>query len=121
MIDEFPILCVAASLAEGETVITGAEELRVKESDRIATMVSELRKMGARVTETPDGLIVQGLGKSGGRLRGAACTSHGDHRVAMALAIAGLTADKPTTIDETDCIETSFPEFYDKLLKSLTK
>jgi len=121
MIDEFPILCVAAALAEGETVITGAEELRVKESDRIATMVSELRKMGARVTETPDGLIVQGLGKSGGRLRGAACTSHGDHRVAMALAIAGLTADKPTTIDETDCIETSFPEFYDKLLKSFTK
>jgi 3-phosphoshikimate 1-carboxyvinyltransferase len=120
MIDEFPILCVAAALAEGETVITGAEELRVKESDRIATMVSELRKLGARVTGTPDGLIVQGLGKSGGRLRGAACISHGDHRVAMALAIAGLTADTPTTIDETACIETSFPEFYDKLLKLLT-
>ena len=120
MIDEFPILCVAAAMADGETVITGAEELRVKESDRIATMVSELRKMGARVTETPDGLIVQGLGKSGGRLRGAACMSHGDHRVAMALAIAGLTADTSTTIDETACIETSFPGFYDKLLKLLT-
>ena len=120
MIDEFPILCVAAAMAEGETVITGAEELRVKESDRIATMVSELRKMGARVTETPDGLIVQGLGKSGCRLRGAACMSHGDHRVAMALAIAGLTADTSTTIDETACIETSFPGFYDKLLKLLT-
>lgn len=120
MIDEFPILCVAAALAEGETVITGAEELRVKESDRIATMVSELRKMGARVAETLDGLIVQGLGKSGGRLRGAACISHGDHRVAMALAIAGLTADTPTTIDETACIETSFPGFYDKLLNLLT-
>ncbi len=120
MIDEFPILCVAAALAEGETVITGAEELRVKESDRIAAMVSELRKMGAAATETSDGLIMRGLGNRGGRLRGASCTSHGDHRVAMALAIAGLTADTPTTIDDTACIETSFPGFYDNLLKLLT-
>ena len=120
MIDEFPILCVAAILAEGETVISGAEELRVKESDRIAAMASELRKMGARVTETRDGLIVPGLGKSGGRLRGAFCTSHGDHRVAMALAIAGLTVDTPTTIDDTACIETSFPMFQGNLLKLLT-
>jgi len=120
MIDEFPILCVAAALAEGETVITGAEELRVKESDRIAAMASELRKMGARVTESPDGLVLQGLGKSGNRLRGASCISHGDHRVAMALAIAGLAADTPTTIADTGCIETSFPGFYDKLLKLLT-
>lgn len=120
MIDEFPILCVAAALAEGETVISGAEELRVKESDRIAAMASELRKMGARVTETRDGLIVQGLGKSGDRLRGAFCTSHGDHRVAMALAIAGLTVEMPITIDDTACIETSFPGFFDNLLKLLT-
>lgn len=120
MIDEFPILCMAGALAEGETVISGAEELRVKESDRIAAMVSELRKMGAAATETSDGLIMRGLGKGGGRLRGASCTSHGDHRVAMALIIAGLTAGTPTTIDDTACIETSFPGFYDKLLKLLT-
>lgn len=125
-IDEFPILCVAAAMAQGETRITGAEELRVKESDRIATMASELRKMGVAVTETPDGLIVQGTGKAsssgpGGRpLRGASCTSYGDHRVAMSLAIAGLVADGPTTIEDTACIETSFPGFDSKLLKLLT-
>ncbi len=62
-IDEFPILCVAAAVAEGETTITGAEELRVKESDRIATMAAELRAMGAQMTETPDGMVIQGLGR----------------------------------------------------------
>ncbi|MGH7255320.1 MAG: 3-phosphoshikimate 1-carboxyvinyltransferase, partial [Nitrospirales bacterium] len=93
-IDEFPILCVAAALAEGETRIRGAEELRVKESDRIATMACELKKMGVGVTERPDGLVIQGCGwsgrdakgKRGFPLRGASCPSYGDHRVAMALA-----------------------------------
>ncbi|HEY7531963.1 MAG TPA: 3-phosphoshikimate 1-carboxyvinyltransferase, partial [Nitrospiraceae bacterium] len=93
-IDEFPILCVAAAVAQGETVISGAEELRVKESDRIATMTAELRKMGADMTETPDGMRIRGIGKAQGNGRLSATTgrSHGDHRVAMALAIAALTA-----------------------------
>lgn len=121
-IDEFPILCVAAVLAEGETTITGAGELRVKESDRIATMTTELRKMGASIEETKDGLIIQGLGAmKTKRLRGAACTSYGDHRVAMSMAIAGLTAEGETKIQDTDCIETSFPGFESKLLELLTK
>lgn len=125
-IDEFPILCVAAVLAEGETTITGAGELRVKESDRITTMTTELRKMGASIEETKDGLIIQGLGQGLGaaktkRLQGAACTSYGDHRVAMSMAIAGLTAEGVTKIQDTDCIETSFPGFESKLLELLTK
>lgn len=125
-IDEFPILCVAAAAAEGETRIRGAEELRVKESDRIATMASELRKMGVAITETPDGLIIQGSGAAGSSrrvgplLRSASCEGHGDHRVAMSIAIAGLVADGPTKIDGTACIETSFPGFYSKLLNLLT-
>ena len=121
-IDEFPILCVAASVAEGETVVTGAEELRVKESDRIATMAKELRAMGARIEERPDGMVIQGLGRKGanGALTGATCESHGDHRVAMSVAIGGLTAAQPTQILDTACIETSFPNFDRKLLELLT-
>ena len=121
-IDEFPILCVAAAVAEGETVITGAEELRVKESDRIATMAAELRAMGARIEERPDGMVIQGLGRKGanGALTGATCASHGDHRVAMSVAIGALTAAQPTQIQDTACIETSFPNFDRKLLELLT-
>lgn len=123
-IDEFPILCVAASVAEGETVISGAEELRVKESDRIATMAAELRAMGARIIEKPDGMVVQGLGANGenGRLKAVGTAqSHGDHRVAMSLAIAGLTAESDTTIAESGCIETSFPNFESLLAQLLTR
>jgi 3-phosphoshikimate 1-carboxyvinyltransferase len=122
-IDEFPILCVAAAVAEGETIISGAEELRIKESDRIATMAAELRKLGVQVMEQPDGMTIQGVGKpnENGRLTAATCQSHGDHRVAMSLAIAGLTASTNTVIDDTDCIETSFPGFQSKLLELLTK
>ncbi len=124
-IDEFPILCVAAALAEGETVISGAEELRVKESDRISAMTTELGKMGSRMTETRDGMVIHGIGKVSdrkgpGELKGARCLSYGDHRVAMSLAIAGLLADSPTEIESTECIETSFPGFEDKLLELLT-
>ena len=121
-IDEFPILCVAAAVADGETVITGAEELRVKESDRIATMAAELRAMGARIEERPDGMVIQGLGRKGanGALTGATCESHGDHRVAMSVAIGALTAAQPTQIQDTACIETSFPNFDRKLLELLT-
>ncbi|MDN5941734.1 MAG: 3-phosphoshikimate 1-carboxyvinyltransferase, partial [Nitrospira sp.] len=118
-IDEFPILCVAAAVAEGDTIISGAQELRVKESDRIATVSAELRAMGAQVTERPDGMIVRGLGtaEGNGRLQAARGHSHGDHRVAMSLAIAGLTASAPTLIDEAACIETSFPNFHRTLLE----
>ncbi|MDH5668303.1 MAG: 3-phosphoshikimate 1-carboxyvinyltransferase [Nitrospira sp.] len=123
-IDEFPILCVAAAVADGDTVISGAEELRVKESDRIATMAAELQAMGARMTEKPDGLVIKGLGRSGenGRLR-AACQahSHGDHRVAMSLAIGGLTAESGMTIADCGCVETSFPNFEQTLSELLTQ
>lgn len=118
-IDEFPVLCVAAAVAEGDTVVSGAEELRVKESDRIATMATELRAMGARVSERPDGMVIRGLGRAGenGRLTATRGQSHGDHRVAMSLAIGALTASADTMITGTDCIETSFPDFHRTLLK----
>jgi 3-phosphoshikimate 1-carboxyvinyltransferase len=121
-IDEFPILCVAAAVAEGRTTITGAEELRVKESDRIATMATELRAMGVQITENPDGMVIQGLGrpKEHGRLIATQGQSHGDHRVAMSLAIAGLTASSQTIVDDTGCIETSFPHFHGTLLDLLS-
>lgn len=108
-IDEFPILCVAAAAAAGVTDISGAEELRVKESDRIATMSAELRKMGVMIEEKPDGLVVHG--RAPRRFHAAACTSYGDHRVAMSIAVAGMSAEGVTSIDDTDCIETSFPGF----------
>jgi 3-phosphoshikimate 1-carboxyvinyltransferase len=106
-IDEFPILCVVASVSRGVTKITGARELRVKESDRIASMTQELRKMGVETEELEDGIIVKGRE----RLASAVVNSHGDHRVAMALLIAGLLADGETTVEDTDCINTSFPGF----------
>lgn len=118
-IDEFPILCVAAAFAEGETVITGADELRVKESDRIATMAAGLGTMGIQVKEASDGLSI--LGSGGRRVRAAVCSSFGDHRVAMSLAIAGLMANGPTRIEHTECIRTSFPEFESKLFELLTE
>jgi 3-phosphoshikimate 1-carboxyvinyltransferase len=116
-IDEFPVLCVAAAVAEGSTIVTGAEELRVKESDRIATMAAELRAIGARVNERPDGMRIDGLGHTGenGRLQPTAGRSHGDHRVAMSLAIAALTASSASIVHDSDCIETSFPDFSGSL------
>ncbi len=115
-IDEFPIFCVAAAMAEGKTIVTGAEELRVKETDRIQAMATELKKLNVAIEETPDGFVIQG----GSSIQAAHCQSYGDHRVAMAIAIAALTAPSPTIIDDTDCIDTSFPFFYDKLLELLT-
>jgi len=115
-IDEFPILCVAAACAQGDTVISGAKELRVKESDRIATMAAELRRMGAEVEERPDGMRIGG----GRPLHGAVCHSHGDHRVAMSMTIAGLAASGDTRVEETACVATSFPEFEKKLRGLLT-
>jgi 3-phosphoshikimate 1-carboxyvinyltransferase len=122
-IDEFPILCLAAAVAEGETVIHGAEELRVKESDRIATMSAELRAMGAQITEQSDGMVIRGLGHAGqnGRLHAAPhAKSHGDHRVAMSLAIAGLTAEQSMSIADPACVDTSFPGFDSTLDRLLT-
>lgn len=120
-IDEFPVLCVAAAVADGDTVISGAEELRVKESDRIATMSRELKAMGALVEERPDGMVIRGVGRGGenGKLNAAhKAQSHGDHRVAMSLAIGGLTAEQSMTIADTSCVDTSFPNF-EKVLAGL--
>jgi 3-phosphoshikimate 1-carboxyvinyltransferase len=111
LIDEIPALAVAAAHAEGTTTITGAGELRVKESDRIAALAEGLRLLGGRVEELPDGLAIEG----GRPLRGAAVRSHGDHRIAMALAVAGLAAEGETEIEEAECTSVSFPEFWDVL------
>lgn len=119
MIDEFPILCIAAAVAEGETIIVGADELRVKESDRLATMAVELRKIGVSVEERPDGMVIQGLGGKS-RLRAAVCGSSGDHRVAMSMAVAGLVAEGTMRIEDVDCVATSFPGFHAKLSELLT-
>lgn len=121
-IDEFPVLCVAAAVAEGDTVISGAEELRVKESDRIATMSRELKAMEALMEERPDGMIIRGIGRGGenGKLKAASkVQSHGDHRVAMSLAIGGLTAEQSMTIADTSCVDTSFPNFEKALVDLL--
>jgi len=111
MIDEVPVLAVAAALAEGETVIRDAKELRVKETDRIATMAAELRKVGVEVEELSDGMRIVG----GKPISGAVCESHGDHRVAMSMLIAGLAAKGETTVNGTRWIETSFPGFEETL------
>jgi 3-phosphoshikimate 1-carboxyvinyltransferase len=116
IIDEIPAIAVAATQAEGVTEIRGAKELRIKESDRIKTTATELRKMGASVEELADGLKITGPT----RLKGAKLESYGDHRIAMALTIAGLVADGETVIEHTDCIDTSFPGF-EKLLKSVLR
>jgi 3-phosphoshikimate 1-carboxyvinyltransferase len=113
LIDEVPALAVAACRAEGTFTLTDARELRVKESDRIATVVEGLGRLGARVRELPDGLVVEG----GAPLRGARVRSHGDHRIAMALAVAALAADGPTEIDGADCVNVSFPEFFSLLAR----
>ncbi len=110
-IDEIPVLAVAAAYAEGTTVIRDASELRVKESDRIATMAGELRKLGVEVAERPDGMEIKGRET----LRGAECESHGDHRIAMSMAVAGLAAEGETIVRDTGWIETSFPGFEQSL------
>jgi len=111
LIDEFPIICVAATQAEGTTTIKGAEELRVKESDRIKSMATELRKMGVEIQEFEDGLSIKG----NCQLKGTVVESHHDHRVAMALSIAGLIADGTTTIQGVSSVNISFPGFFELL------
>ncbi|MFC1478706.1 3-phosphoshikimate 1-carboxyvinyltransferase [Candidatus Margulisiibacteriota bacterium] len=119
MIDEIPVIALAAALAQGDTVISGAAELRHKESDRLHTISTELNRIGANIEERPDGLIIHGLGQSG-RLKGAACKSYGDHRIAMMLKIANLVSEGEITIDDEDCIKTSFPGF-EELLGQISK
>jgi len=115
LIDEFPILCVAATQAEGTTIIKGAEELRVKESDRIKSMATELKKMGVEIEEFEDGLSIKGNCK----LKGSVVESYRDHRIAMALSIAGLIADGTTTIQGVSSVNISFPGFFE-LLRRVT-
>jgi len=115
MIDEFPILAVVASQAQGTTVVGDAAELRIKETDRIANTAAELRRLGACIEERPDGFVVEGPT----RLVGTQVNSHGDHRLAMSLAIAGLAAEGETTIEGAECIADSFPGFG-KILRALS-
>ena len=110
-IDEFPVVSVAACFAQGQTTIRDARELRVKETDRIAAMTSELAKLGASVEPREDGMIVTG----GHPLQGGDVTSHGDHRIAMSMAIAALAATGAVTIDDVQCTATSFPNFWELL------
>ena len=106
-IDEIPILCAAAVRAHGTTLIRDAAELRVKESDRIAAICGEFAKLGIEAVERPDGLEIAGPQ----RVRGGVCQSRGDHRIAMTLAVLGLVADGPVTIEDAECIHTSYPGF----------
>src|SRR5580700_437170 len=116
VIDEIPILAVAGALAHGKTVICDAKELRVKETDRLAAIATNLTAMGVEVVELADGLEIYG----GTPLRGARVKSYGDHRIAMAFAIAGMFADGETVIEDTDCIATSYPAFEEQLQRFLT-
>jgi 3-phosphoshikimate 1-carboxyvinyltransferase len=111
MIDEYPILFVAAALAEGRTVARGAHELRVKESDRIAAMRAALEAVGVATEEYEDGLAIQGSG--GEKLRGGGhVASKLDHRIAMSMSVAALAAAAPVTIDDVAPVATSYPDFF---------
>lgn len=110
LIDELPVLCILAATAEGRTVIRDAAELRVKESDRIGVLVAGLRALGAKVDERPDGMEIEG-----GRLRGGTVDAAGDHRIAMAFAIAGLLAEAPVTVRGAESVAISFPGFFETL------
>ena len=114
-IDEFPAIFIAAACARGETVVTGAAELRVKESDRIAAMAEGLAVLGIKVEPRDDGICIEG-----GGLRGGEVSSHTDHRIAMAFAVAGLIADGTTVIDDSACVQISFPSFFE-IVESVTQ
>ena len=111
LIDEIPVLAVMAAYAQGETVIKDAAELKVKESDRIAIVTENLRKMGADVTPTDDGMIIRG----GKPLHGGVLDSHLDHRIAMSFAVAALIADGETEMKDAECVNISYPDFYQDL------
>ncbi|HEY1894138.1 MAG TPA: 3-phosphoshikimate 1-carboxyvinyltransferase, partial [Chthoniobacterales bacterium] len=116
LIDELPVLAVAGALANGTTIIRQAQELRVKETDRIAAIAHNLRAMGAQVIELSDGLEIHGPAP----LRGGRIASFGDHRIAMAFAIAGLFADGETIIQDAECVEISYPGFRNALEQFMT-
>lgn len=109
LIDEIPVIAVAGCFAQGTTIIKDAQELKVKESNRIQTIITELKKFGANITETEDGMIIQG----GNTLKGCVTQSYQDHRIAMAMAVAGTAALGETTITGAECANISFPNFYD--------
>jgi 3-phosphoshikimate 1-carboxyvinyltransferase len=113
LIDELPLIAVVASQAKGKTVVSGAKELRVKETDRIKAIVGELKKMGACIKEKEDGFIVEGPSK----LKGSVYESYNDHRIAMSLAVAALLAEGKTIIKNSECIDISFPGFEKTLQK----
>ncbi|MCH7712590.1 MAG: 3-phosphoshikimate 1-carboxyvinyltransferase, partial [Chloroflexi bacterium] len=115
ILDEIPVLAVAACFAQGDTVIRDAKELRVKESDRIATTVSELTRLGASIEEREDGMVIHGKGGGPGGLKGGVCESHLDHRLAMALGVAGLLASGETTINGAEDASISYPDFWEHL------
>jgi len=117
LIDEIPVLAVAGCVAKGKTVIRGAGELRVKESDRIATVVSELSRLGAKIEPLPDGMVIYG----GRPLSGAEVDSHFDHRLAMSLAVAGLIAKGETTIKHAQVAQVSYPAFWQTLYQRQAK
>ena len=112
-IDEYPILAVAGAVAQGETTFSGVKELRYKESDRIAAMSDGLRRLGVEVVERDDGMTIKGAK----RLVGARVNSYGDHRVAMSFAVAGLVSKGGLEIESDDCVNTSFPGFFERLSK----
>lgn len=112
MIDEIPVLCAAAALAEGRTQIRGAGELRVKESDRIGAMAKELSSLGVPCGEFPDGIWIEGPARIA---EGKRVDSHGDHRIAMALMVLSAASGVPVAVSDTACISTSFPGFPEKL------
>jgi 3-phosphoshikimate 1-carboxyvinyltransferase len=116
MIDEYPVLAVAAAFAEGTTTMLGIHELRVQESDRIAATASGLRANGIKVRESEDGMIVEGRGGEAGG--GGHVTTHMDHRIAMSFLVMGLAAQKPVTVDDASMIATSFPDF-ERLMRGL--
>ncbi|WP_061213329.1 3-phosphoshikimate 1-carboxyvinyltransferase [Syntrophomonas wolfei] len=116
LIDEIPILAVAMALAEGESTVKGAAELRVKETDRIAAISSELAKMGVDIREQPDGFVIKGKPDS---LQGARVNSQGDHRIAMSLAVAALASKRESVIEDSEVVNISFPRFWD-LLNTVT-
>jgi len=111
--DALPALAVTACYAEGETRLVNVPQARLKETDRISVMREELSRMGADITELPDGLVIRGTG-----LKGAEVCGHGDHRVIMALAVAALGAEGSTVIDDTSAVSVTFPDFF-KLLDSV--
>ena len=116
LIDELPLIALVATQAQGKTIVSGAKELRVKETDRLKAIVSELKKMGANIKEKEDGFIVVGPSK----LQGAACESYHDHRIAMSLAVAALLAEGKTVIKNSECIDISFPGFENTLQKLIS-